>query len=195
MTKASLLVAGLILGACVALAGCDLLGFGKAPPDTLVQRKLNALQIAVEKYIPAKGKAKVAVVAVVDTASLKKPAAGEEADQAALDTAAKRERDVRQGLNESLVRNTLLDVLQPSQEQQDKARAAVGAANTCALDAGLALELGQALGAEYLVGALIDDDGKQVAVAVQRVNDGSIVFQDTLVDWGIVAPQTEAKPG
>jgi hypothetical protein len=178
---------------CAALTGCNLLGFGKAPPDTAVQRKLNALQIAIEKQIPAKGKAKVAVVAVVDTVALKQPAAGEEADQAVLDAAAKRERDVRQGLNESLVRNTLLDVLQPSQQEQDKARAAVAAANTCALDAKLAAELGQAIGAEYLVGAMIDDEGRQVGVAVQRVSDGVVVFQDTLQEWSIVAPQRESK--
>jgi hypothetical protein len=184
--------------ALLAVTGCNLLKTGDVPPDTIVERQLNALQIAVEKYIPDKGKAKIAILGVVDTATLKKPAEGETADQAALDAAAKRERDVRQGLNAVLVENTLLEVVQPAQEQQDKVRAAIAAANSCTLDAKLALEAGEAVAAEYLLDVLIDDTGKQVNVAVQRASDGVVVFQDTLKDWQVAtgpaaAPEAAAK--
>lgn len=178
----------------VAIAGCNLLKVGEVPPDTVVKRQLNALQIAVEKFIPEKGKVKIAVLGVVDTAALKKPAEGEEADQAAMDAAAKRERDVRQALNEALVENQLMEVVQPAQEHQDKARAAIAAANSGPLDAKLALEIGEAIDSEYLVDALIDDSGKQVNVAVQRASDGVVVFQDTIKDWVVATGTGAAGP-
>jgi hypothetical protein len=186
----------LMLGllALVAITGCNLLKVGDVPPDTVVKRQLNELQIAVEKFIPEKGKAKIAVLGVVDTAALKKPAAGEEVDQTALDAAAKRERDVRQGLNAVLVENTLMEVVQPAQEQQDKVRAAIAAANSCTLDAKLGLETGQAVAAEYLVDVLIDDTGKQVNVAVQRASDGVVVYQNTLKDWQVATGVAAAAP-
>lgn len=181
--------------ALLALTGCNLLKAGEVPPETVVKRQLNALQIAVEKFIPEKNKAKIAILGVVDTATLKKPAEGEEVDQAALDAAAKRERDVRQGLNAVLVENQLMEVVQPAQDQQDKVRAAIAAANSCTLDAKLALEAGEGVAAEYLVDVLIDDTGKQVNVAVQRASDGVVVFQDTLKNWVVAAgePAPEAK--
>jgi hypothetical protein len=177
------LVLGLL--ALVAVTGCNLLKAGEVPPDTAVKRKLNELQIAVEKFIPEKGKAKIAILGVVDTAAMKKPVEGEEVDQAAQDAAAKRERDVRQGLNAALVENQLMEVVQPAQDQQDKVRLAIVAANSCTLDAKAALEVGQAVAAEYLVNVLIDDSGKQVNVAVQRASDGVVVFQDVLKDWSV----------
>jgi hypothetical protein len=175
----------------LAAAGCDMLKVGEVPPETVIKRQLNEMQIAVEKSIPENGKAKMAVLGIVDTAAMKKPAEGEEVDQAALDSAAKREREVRQGLNEVLVANTLIEVLQPSQEQQDQARAAIVAANSCTLDAKVALAAGTATMAEYLVNAMIDETGKKVNLAVQRASDGVVVFQDTLSDWAIAVTAEE----
>ncbi len=181
-----------ILVVLVIAASCEMLKVGEVPPETVIKRQLNELQIAVENSIPENSKAKIAVLGIVDTATMKKPAEGEEADQTALDAAAKREREVRQGLNEVLVANTLIEVLQPSQEQQDQARAAIGTANSCTLDAKVALAAGTATMAEFVVNALIDDNGKQVNLAVQRASDGVVVFQDTLSDWAIAVTEEEA---
>lgn len=184
----------LLFALSLLVPGCTLLKVGAAPPDTVVQRQLNELQIAVEQQLPENAKAKIAVLGVVDTVAMSKPAEGEEPDAAAIAAAAKREREVRQGLNKVLVTNTLLEVLQPSQEMQDQARAAIIAANGCSLDAQTAAGAGTATAAQYLVNVLIDDNGKSVNLAVQRASDGVVVFQDTLNEWAVAVSPVEAPP-
>ena len=185
----------LALGAM--LASCNLLKPKPADPDVGVHKKLNLLQIALEQNVPNGGTTVVSVVAVVDTAAMV-PAAKDakpSADAATKEEAAlRRERDVRQELNNVLVANTLMDVVQPDQSQIDKARQEIIATNSVPLSAALAAEIGTALKAQYLVCAMIDDDGKQVNVEAQQAVDGKVVFQDTLLNWSICNPPAAAQP-
>jgi len=186
------MVGGLaMLACCAGLLSCDLLKTKPPDPDAEVHKKLNQLQIALEQNVPDGSTTVVAVVAVVDTAAMvpvaKDAKPSEEAaakEQAALG----RERDVRQELNNVLVANKLMDVVQPDQAQIDKGRQEIIATNSTPLSAALASELGTALKAQYLVCAMIDEDGKQVDVEAQQTADGKVVFQDTLLNWSILKP-------
>ncbi len=182
----------ILLGLVVVLASCDKLGLGKVSPDEEVKKQLNALQISIEKELAEGAKAKTTILAVVDTQRLAKPAEGEEPDPALLQAAEKRERDVRQGMNAVLVENVLLEVVQPAEEQIGKARAAIAAANSPALDKAVCEELGKATAADYLICALIDDSGKKIDVTVQRSKDGVVVYQETLKEWSVAVPQEKA---
>jgi hypothetical protein len=186
------MVCGLVvLACCMGLVSCDLLKTKPADPDLEVHKKLNLLQIALEQNVPDGSTTVVSVVAVLDTAAMAPPSkdAKPSADAAAkAEAALRRERDVRQELNNVLVANTLMNVVQPDQAQIDKARQEIIATNSAPLSAALAGEIGAALKAQYLVCAMIDDDGKQVSVEAQQAADGKVVFQDTLLSWSICAP-------
>jgi hypothetical protein len=186
------MVLGLVvLACCVGLVSCDLLKPKPPDPDVEVHKKLNLLQIALEQNVPDGSTTVVSVVAVLDSAAMV-PASKDtkpSADAAAKEEAAlRRERDVRQELNNVLVANKLMNVIQPDQVQIDKARQEIIATNSAPLSAALAAEIGTALKAQYLVCALIDDDGKQVSVEAQQAADGKVVFQDTLLNWSICNP-------
>lgn len=184
--------------ALLALAvSCDLLKGKPADPDAAVRKQLNQLQIALEQGVPDGGSTVVSVVAVIDTAAMAAPSKDAKPDPAAADKAAaalRRERDVRQELNNVLVANKLMNVVQPDQAQIDKARQEISATNSAPLSAALAAEIGTALKAKYLVCAMIDDDGQQINVEAQQASDGKVVFQDTLLGWSIVQPPAEEQP-
>jgi len=167
----------------IGVAGCTLFKSGKVDPDTLVARQLNMLQIAIENDTRAGGKAHVAVLGVVDVVGMAAGEGAEAADPEALSAARRRERGVRQAIGEVLVQNRLMAAVQPSAEQAEQARKAISAANSPALDAAEATAVGKALGADYLVCALIDDEGKSINVVAQRTTDGVVVFQDVLKNW------------
>jgi hypothetical protein len=136
----------------------------------------------------------VAVLAVVDSTALEQ--AGETAGAGQpLDTEAmRRERLVHQALSSALVNNALIEVIQPEQASLDQARGEMIAVNSAALSAPTAEQLGENLGAEILICALIDRNGAEVNVVAQRASDGKLVYHDTIKDWDILAnPEQESE--
>jgi hypothetical protein len=136
----------------------------------------------------------VAVLAVVDSTALAQEsetaAAGQPLDSEAL----RRERLVHQALSSALVNNALIEVIQPEQASLDQARGEMIAVNSAALSAPTAEQLGEHLGADILICALIDREGAEVNVVAQRASDGKLVYHDTIKDWNILAsPEEEGE--
>ena len=185
------------IAALALLGSCDLIsGKKEVDPASEAAKKLKLLQIAVESAVPegSKGTTTASVLAVVDSSIMGQaaPDAKDEEAKAKYDEAQRRERVVRQELNNVLVNNTLIDVVQPGQAEIDKARAEIAANNSSALSIALALELGTALKADYLICALIDEDGKMVNIDAQQTADGKLAFQDTIENWpALIAPAAE----
>jgi len=176
----------------IAVASCNMAKGGKADPDKVVARQLNMLQIAIENDMRVQGKVHVAVLGVVDAVDMTAGEGAEAPDPEALSAARRRERSVRQAIGEVLVQNRLMAAVQPSADQAEQARKAISAANSPALDAAEATAVGKALGADYLVCALIDDEGKSINVVAQRTTDGVVVFQDVLKDWSAIGAAAPA---
>lgn len=174
------------IGALVLMAGCALLGKPPGPEEKVVQQ-INQLQVNMEKGIPGSDPVHVAVLGILDTAALSPPsedaAKAKPPDPAKVSDAWRRERVLRQELSALLVKNRLLEMIQPTQEQIDEARNAMIAGNSAALNEDLVRKLGALLSAEYLICALSDDSGKAVSLVAQRCSDGVVVYQDTLKDW------------
>lgn len=177
--------------ALLLLAGCTLLGQPQSP-DAIVRRKVNQLQVNLERHIPGEEAVKVAILGLLDTASAPKASSAEDADPEAVTQGQRRERAMRHELGALLVRNRLLELVQPTPQQIEEARLAMEAANSAALDAALARSLGTALGVQYIICALSDNEGRLVSVVAQDVGDGVLLFQDTLVDWPALAPSAAA---
>lgn len=184
---AGLRIRGGQAAALLLLAGCTLLGQPQGP-EAAVRRKVNQLQVSLERHIPGEEAVKVAILGLVDTASAPKAAAAEDADPEAVTEGVRRERVMRQELGAMLVKNRLLQIVQPTEEQIQQARTAIEAANSPALDKALAAQLGSALGVQYIVGALSDNGGRIVSLVAQDVSDGVLLFQDTLLDWPALLP-------
>lgn len=150
--------------------------------------QLYPLQIALEKALGPAGAdsgetISVAVVAVVDSGALVEDAgqaAGGDTDNSA---ALRRERVVRHELNNSLVRNSLIDVVQPDQAVIELARSGIITANSAALSESLVGQIGELLNADAVVCAIVDLEGKEVSVAVQDINDGRLIYHETIADW------------
>jgi hypothetical protein len=153
------------------------------------------------EHDPAKAQpTTVAVLAVVDSVSLLP--AGEDEDPAErakkLDLSQRRERVVRQELQNVLVSNSLITVVQPNEAQIAQARAEISATNSAALSNTMLPGLAETLGVQHVVTALVDLDGGEVNVVAQHAPDGTIVFQDTLIEWDVVlavAKEAAAKAG
>jgi len=196
------------------LAGCALFAGSPESADTT----LWPLQLAIERELAAEsgsvaaeaGQSRpagqsesassefsspipVAVLAVVDSTALgqegETAGAGQPPDTAAL----RRERLVHQALSSALVNNALIEVIQPEQASLDQARSEMIAVNSAALSAPTAEQLGEHLGAEILICALIDRGGAEVNVVAQRASDGKLVYHDTIKDWDILANPEEAS--
>ena len=149
--------------------------------------KLAVSTTAAEHPIP------VAVLSVVDSTALTQASAGSAADQTLEPEALRRERLVHQAISSALVSNLLIEVIQPEQASLDQARAELIAVNSAALSAPTAEELGQHLGAEVLVNALIDRAGAEVNIVAQRASDGKLLYHDTIKDWDVVANLEQAE--
>lgn len=168
--------------ALAVLCGCDLLKGGETTPETVVGRQLNLLQISLEQFVKSDKPTTVAVVCVVDSYAMRTAEVEEEAQL----EAQARERLARQEVQACLVVNTLIDVVQPDEQAAAQARAEVVANNSAALSAATADQIGRALGVEFLISMLIDQEGAQVNIVAQRVADGKLVFQETLLDWPVL---------
>lgn len=130
----------------------------------------------------------VAVIAVVDTFTETQATEGEDPAERAkkMDLAQRRERVVRQELQNVLVANNMITVVQPNEAQIAAARAEIGTTNSGALSNTMLPNLAETLGVKHVVTALIDLDGGEVNVVAQHAPDGTIVFQDTLINWDVV---------
>lgn len=184
---AGLRIRGGHAAALLLLAGCTLLGQPQSP-EAAIRRKVNQLQVNLERHIPGEEAVKLALLGLVDTAAAPKAAAAADADPEAVAAGVRRERVMRQELGALLVKNRLLELVQPTEAQIQQARTAVEAANSPALDKALAAQLGHELGVEYIVGALSDSGGRVVSLVAQDVSDGVLLFQDTLLDWPALLP-------
>lgn len=201
----------------LALAGCQLLAAPQQADTTLWP-----LQIAIENQLSAgeagaqsseaespaaerpagQGRAtqtsdggatiSVAVLSVVDSSAL---ASAESAgsDQPLDSDALRRERLVQQALSGALVTNSLIEVVQPDQASIDLARAEIIAINSAALSPPTAGQIGEQLGADVLVCALIDRQGAEVNIIAQRASDGKLLYQDTIKDWDVLAAPAETS--
>lgn len=188
------------------LLSCD--AFKVKPPtaEEVADGQLKKLQVAVEAGIPDGGKAKVAVLAILDSSFIASEAAGAGAAPAkdkkkgAEDPAAPldRERKVRDAVSASLVQNRLLELLQPDEASLASARTEMLKGNSAALSVESCSKLGTAMGADYIADAIVDETGKTVSLCVQRVSDGVVVYQDVVKDWpavfGEAAPAAGAAP-
>jgi hypothetical protein len=190
----------LALCACLLLVGgCDLIhkltGGGEAVPSP-VPEALFPLHTALEAGAKDSAKSTVAVVAVVDHSRFvpAAPPADGSAPPASDDTEALRlERLTRQELNNGLIHNKLLDVVQPDETLMQQARNEVIKNNSAALSVETVKALGGKLKVMFIVNAVIEEGGASVSVAGQRVEDGSLVFQDSVRNWSIFAtPETAA---
>jgi hypothetical protein len=155
--------------------------------------------VAAVEHDPAKAvPTTVAVIAVVDTFTLVPASEDEDPIERArkLDLAQRRERVVRQELQNVLVANSMITVVQPNETQIAAARAEIGTTNSAALSNTMLPGLAETLGVQHVVTALCDLDGGEVNVVAQLAPDGTIVFQDTLIDWDVVlavAKEAEAE--
>jgi hypothetical protein len=210
-SRRRVLAALLALGcACLLASGCDqlkkLIG-GNAPADDPVPEALYPLHTALEAGAKDDQKSTVAVLAVVDQSRFTPaPAAG--GDQAAGGAAAgasgspaaapaddtdalRLERLARQALNNGFIHNKLLDVVQPDDALMQQARDEVVKNNSAALSTQTVKDLGAKLKVMFIVNAVIENGGAEVNVAGQRVDDGSLIFQDSVKNWSIFAAPTE----
>jgi hypothetical protein len=170
----------------------------QAQIDREVRTKLNLLQIAIEESAavadvvseqPAANT--VAVVAVVDSYFLADVGAEEEAGTGDDAAALRRERLVRQELNNRLVQNSLIEVIHPAQDSVAKARDEIIAGNSAALHFDTTKEIGKALGADVLVCVLIDEAGDEVNVVAMQVPEGTLIYQDTIKHWDLLTEANE----
>jgi len=136
---------------------------------------------------PATALDAVAVVSVVDTTSI--ATTEEEPDPELLAAALRRERVVRQAVNNALVENKLINVVQPDETNTTKARDEIIAKNSAALSAPLTAEIGEEIGAAVIVCALIDNQGAEVNIVAQLATNGKLIYQDTIKDWEIVTAE------
>lgn len=178
----------------VALAcSCDMLESEQAQIDREVRTKLNLLQIAMEESAGAatddagqRVANTASVVAVVDSYFLADTAAEEEAGAGEGTAALRRERLVRQELNNRLVENSLIEVIHPDQASVVRARDEIIAGNSAALHFNTTKEIGETLGVNVLVCVLIDEAGDEVNVVAMQVPEGKLVFQDTIKHWDLL---------
>jgi len=187
----------LLCFACCELSGCDqlkkLLGGDKGGAANPVPEALFPLHTALEAGAKDGAKSTVAVLAVVDQSRFVKatttpPADGSAPPPPADDTEAlKLERLTRQELNNGFIHNKLLDVVQPDEALMQTARDEVIKNNSAALSVDTVKKLGEQLKVHYIVSAVIEDSGTSVSVAGQRVEDGALIFQDSVKNWAIFA--------
>jgi hypothetical protein len=170
----------------------------QAQIDRDVRTKLNLLQIAIEESAavadvgsepPAANT--VSVVAVVDSYFLADTAAEEEADTGEVAAALRRERLVRQELNNRLVENSLIEVIHPDQDSVTRARDEIIAGNSAALHFETAKEIGETLGVDVLACVLIDEAGGEVNVVAMQVPAGKLIYQDTIKHWDLLTEANE----
>ncbi|MCC7478179.1 hypothetical protein IT575_06935 [bacterium] len=198
--RAAGLLLPLLLGLGLLCGGCELFKEHELTPAEQCEIQLKTLQVAIEEGIHEGSKAKVAVLGIVDASVIARTAEGDapaekkkdKSDSDGPAAALARERKVRDALLASLVQNRLMEMLQPDEATIALAREDMLAANSAALSIEKSRELGEKLGAGYLAGAIVDAEGKSVSVAVQRVEDGVVVFQDVLLDWPAVFGEAEA---
>ena len=193
---------------CLLSGGCDqlkkLIG-NDTPAVNPVPEALFPLHTALEAGAKDGAKSTVAVLAVVDQSRFKPatPPAPPPADGSAPPPATpsddsdalRLERIARQELNNGFIHNKLLDVVPPDDALMQKARDEVIKNNSATLSVASVKELGAQLKVQFIVNAVIENGGAAVSVAGQRVDDGSIVFQDSVKNWPIFAtPDTSATP-
>ncbi|MBN2083005.1 hypothetical protein JW859_12470 [bacterium] len=160
---------------------------GNAPESAPEDSAPAVEETAESTVLPQTAPNSVAVVSVVDTTSI--PTGEEEPDPELLATALRRERVVRQAINNALVENKLINVVQPDEANTELARAEIIAKNSAALSTPLAAEIGQGIGAAVIVCALIDKQGAEVNIVAQLTVNGKLIYQDTIKDWEIVTAE------
>ncbi|GEM_PF-1746371 len=197
MIRASRAIQVALLAALLhAAAGCDLLGGGEAAPGRAGNVQLYPLQIAIEQMTGGDGlhsdTVSVAVGAVVDSSALSGSAEQPAGDEGVSADALRRERVVRHELNNSLVRNSLINVVQPDQSAIDMARGGITTANSAALSDSLIAEIKELVHAEVLVCAIVDLDGRELSIAAQALSDGRLVYHETIADWKPLTAEEEA---
>lgn len=182
----------------VLACSCDMLESEQAQIDREVRTKLNLLQIAIEESagVAADGAEQhaantVTVVAVVDSYFLADTAAEEEADTGEVAAALRRERLVRQELNNRLVENSLIEVIHPDQDSVTRARDEIIAGNSAALHFETAKEIGETLAVDVLACVLIDEAGDEVNVVAMQLPEGKLIYQDTINHWDLLIEANE----
>lgn len=125
------------------------------------------------------------IVAVVDSLLLVPGSEGEEIDPAAQDAALRRERLVRTAINTSLVKNNLIDMIQPTTDERERIRLGLIATNCSMMSPTDAKTAGDAIGVDHLIWARIENEGDAVNIVAQRVDNGVVVFDQTLSGWSI----------
>ncbi|MCH7472646.1 hypothetical protein IIA79_06815, partial [bacterium] len=138
----------------LALCACDLLSSSEDGPAKKIEGQLNQLQIVLEKSVGDEGITRIAIVAIVDSGALGTGGGGGEEEM-------RRERVVRQELGNRLVNNRLIEVVQPTPEQIDRAVAEISSKNSAALSPPLSAEIGGELSVEHLLSAIVDDGGSR----------------------------------
>ncbi len=131
------------------------------------------------------GTTSISVVAVVDSLLLIPAAEGEELDPAEQDAALRRERLVRTALGNNLYPNRFFQVIQPTQDQRDKIRLDIIATNGSSLAPQEAAAAGAEIGVDHLIWAIIEKNGEEVNVVAQRIDNGRVVYNETLSGWDI----------
>lgn len=125
------------------------------------------------------------IVAVVDSLLLVPGAEGEEIDPVAQTAAMHRERLVRTAINTSLVKNSLIDMIQPTTDERERIRLGLIATNCSMMSPTDAKTAGAAIGVDHLIWARIENEGDAVNIVAQRVDNGVVVFDQTLSGWSI----------
>lgn len=197
MTQASAAIRVAALAALVlVVASCDLLGGDEATTDRAGNVQLYPLQIAIEQTLGGEGShsdaVSVAVGAVVDSSALSGSAEQPQGDEGVSADALRRERVVRHELNNSLVRNSLMNVVQPDQTAIDLARGGITSANSAALSESLIAQIKELVHAEILVCAVVDLEGKELSIAAQALDDGRLIYHETIADWKPLTAEDEA---
>ena len=180
----------------LAAASCDLLGGEETSTDRSGNVQLYPLQIAIEQNLSAEGShsdtVSVAVGAVVDSSALGGSAEQPQGDEGVSADALRRERVVRHELNNSLVRNSLMNVVQPDQTAIDMARGGITSANSAALSESLIAQIKDLVHAEILVCAIVDLEGKELSIAAQALDDGRLLYHETIADWQPLTAEDDA---
>jgi hypothetical protein len=197
MLQASAAIRAAVLTALLlAAASCDLLGGEETSAARSGNVQLYPLQIAIEQNLGGEGShsdtISVAVGAVVDSSALGGSAEQPQGNGGVSAEALRRERVVRHELNSSLVRNILMDVVQPDQAAIDLARGGITSANSAALSESLIAEVKELVHAEILVCAIVDLEGKELSIAAQALADGRLVYHETITDWQPLTAEDDA---
>ena len=111
---------------------------------------------------------------------------GEELDPAVASAAARRERVVIQEVRDSLIDNTLIELVSPGQATVDGVRSEIQAAGHAGLSSANVMQLGTDLDVAFVITGLIDEEGREANLVAQETTDGTYVYECTLHDWPVL---------